>query len=319
MKAFGGLKRFTLYRRLRSIFGYLFQYIALNLYGRNALKRDFEYVTEKYLLSACIRVKDEARFLPELIAYHLCVGVQHFYIYDNNSTDNILIVLDEYIKRGIVTYLNWPVIPAYPSCYVDFFKEYGNCSTWVAFIDADEFIVEKNKGDLIRLLGEKQSNSAIGLNWRYFGSSYHETVPDGLVVSNFRRSNVKFDDHVKVIARPRAVIGLFNLHNFFYAQFQFAISVNDQPIWGSFVNPSPTAQVFIHHYVYRSRSDYARKVNRGFADAQGAKDRGRSAQRIEIEFNRHNDIENSDALKYSAEVSKILKEYGFDSTYWCSK
>ena len=40
-----------------------------------------------HYLAAAVRVKDEARFLPEWIVHHLNLGIEHFYIYDNDSTD----------------------------------------------------------------------------------------------------------------------------------------------------------------------------------------------------------------------------------------
>ena len=39
-------------------------------------------------LTAMVRVKDEARFLPEWLAHHTNVGVEHVVLYDNNSSDD---------------------------------------------------------------------------------------------------------------------------------------------------------------------------------------------------------------------------------------
>ena len=39
----------------------------------------------RYRLAAMIRAKDEARFLPEWLAHHLELGVEHVWVYDNNS------------------------------------------------------------------------------------------------------------------------------------------------------------------------------------------------------------------------------------------
>jgi hypothetical protein len=38
-------------------------------------------------LTAIYWVKDEARYIPEWIEFHLMQGFEHFILYDNNSTD----------------------------------------------------------------------------------------------------------------------------------------------------------------------------------------------------------------------------------------
>jgi hypothetical protein len=36
------------------------------------------------------------------------LGIEHFYVYDNNSTDGLLPRLRRYMDAGIVTYIWWP-------------------------------------------------------------------------------------------------------------------------------------------------------------------------------------------------------------------
>jgi hypothetical protein len=45
-------------------------------------------------------VNNEASFLEEWLSYHMLINVDHFYIYDDESTDNTLEVLEPYIKQG---------------------------------------------------------------------------------------------------------------------------------------------------------------------------------------------------------------------------
>jgi hypothetical protein len=44
----------------------------------------------RYELTACLKFKNAARFLPEWIEFHQMVGFEHFYLYNNNSTDDYL-------------------------------------------------------------------------------------------------------------------------------------------------------------------------------------------------------------------------------------
>ena len=47
----------------------------------------------KYQTTLVLIFKDEAPFLQEWLTYHLTLGIDHFYLYQNNSTDNYMEVL----------------------------------------------------------------------------------------------------------------------------------------------------------------------------------------------------------------------------------
>src|SRR3984957_13412863 len=64
--------------------------------------------TKKHQLSICAIFKDEACFLKEWIEYHRLVGVDHFYLYNNESSDDFLKILQPYVHEGIVSLTNWP-------------------------------------------------------------------------------------------------------------------------------------------------------------------------------------------------------------------
>ena len=42
-----------------------------------------------YNLTAIYWIKDEARYIPEWIEFHLIQGYDHFILYDNGSTDKV--------------------------------------------------------------------------------------------------------------------------------------------------------------------------------------------------------------------------------------
>ena len=57
----------------------------------------------KGYLSVCAIYKNEARYLAEWLEFHLLAGVEHFFLYDNNSTDDHREVLAPYLRAGVVT------------------------------------------------------------------------------------------------------------------------------------------------------------------------------------------------------------------------
>src|SRR2546430_8009121 len=61
-----------------------------------------------YYLSACAIFRNEARYLKEWIVFHLGVGLEHIYLYENRSTDDFRTMLAPFVARGQVTLVDWP-------------------------------------------------------------------------------------------------------------------------------------------------------------------------------------------------------------------
>ena len=299
---------------LRGHFGYFFLFFKNKLFGNYVKITPNLNLEVKYKLSICVRVKNEARFMPEFLAYHSVLGVEHVYIYDNNSNDELERVLDPFMKNDFLTIIRWPRVPVYPSCYIDFFEKYACYSEWVAFLDADEYIVERNYNELLQRLKVTKSAS-VGLNWRLFGANGHDKIPEGLVLENFTRSADKFNGHVKVIANPRKVIGLWNPHNFYYKNLSFSEGESGNIFWGTFSKPSKQPNIWINHYIHRSKEDSIKKASRGYADPQGFIQKARTVERANEEFILCNDVDNVFSPRIISEVKKILADNGYCSPY----
>jgi len=264
-----------------------------------------------YHLAAMIRVKDEARFLPEWVAHHLNVGVEHVFIYDNNSTDGTPDVMAPFVDRGLATCISWPAVPASPSCEYDFLARYGHASRWVAFFDADEFLFESSRGALSAALEENADRPAVAVCWRYFGSAGYETIPAGLVTERFDRADAVYNRHVKVIARPSQIVRHRNSHNFYYRKGRLAVTPEGDRAFGSFITPPSCPRLELRHYVYRSREDYDRKTRRGFVDASGAKDRSRRPSVADAEFSKRNDAHVAPDRRVVEATANRLRALGY--------
>lgn len=95
----------------------------------------------KYNLSLVLAVKDEADYLVEFIEYYKLIGVDHFYIYNNNGTDNTPQILPPYIQSGLVTYQDYPGEKVQKDIYNHAIEHYRMKTRWMAIVDIDEFIV----------------------------------------------------------------------------------------------------------------------------------------------------------------------------------
>jgi Glycosyltransferase family 92 len=267
----------------------------------------------RYHLAAMIRVKDEARFLPEWLAYHVALGVEHCVIYDNNSGDDIESVMRPFIDRDLATYVPWPTVPASPSAHEHFLRRFGPDSEWVAFLDADEFVVERRPGALREVLQRHARRPAVAINSRYFGSAGHDRIPAGLVTEQFDRADAASNEHVKVIAQPSAIRAYRNPHNFYYRHARLARTPGGRRVLGSFVRPVGDAELVLHHYLYRSREDYERKATRGYSTATGAKADVRQLARADREFDRHNDVRATVPGNATQATARLLEELGYPS------
>lgn len=156
-------------------------------YYAQELARDIELImpyledsvdVNNNILSLTVIVKNEAEYIIEWLEYHRMVGVKHFYIYDNDSTDNLFEKLSLYIKSNIVTYIKWPGQVQQLAAYYDALNRYKYETKYMGFIDADEFLVPVSNEYLPAIIedifGENEKAGGIGVNWRNYGSSFHE-------------------------------------------------------------------------------------------------------------------------------------------------
>ena len=77
-----------------NIFGYKFDYTLLPKCEKVC---ETFYKNNKVYLSITAVLQNEAPYIKEWIEYHRLVGVERFYIYDNESTDNVKEILKPYI------------------------------------------------------------------------------------------------------------------------------------------------------------------------------------------------------------------------------
>jgi len=168
-----------------------------------------------YYLSAAAIIRNEGPYIVEWIEYHRLIGVERFYLYDNESADNTRELLEPYIRKGVVVYQWYPgekeeVAPGVTRqhlAYKDAVEKCKNETKWLAIIDIDEFIVPMQNETLTEFLKDFEGYSQLLIRWVIYGSSGHKTKPEGLVIENYQnRAPFSYVNYVKAIVNPRAVI-----------------------------------------------------------------------------------------------------------------
>jgi len=132
-------------------------------------------------------VKDEAPYIKEWLDYHILLGIQQFYIYDNESKDALVEVLRPYIEAGLVI-LHRAIgrnmqLPAYQ----DALQRYRTQCRYMGFIDIDEFLLPLHFEPLLplldRLMAQSPDAAAVAINCKSFGSSGWESPPPSAELS----------------------------------------------------------------------------------------------------------------------------------------
>lgn len=235
---------------------------------KNILKSDKTKQFE-HTLSITAIMKNEGPYLKEWLDYHILVGVDKFYLYDNESTDNTTEILKPYIKRGIVDYTYYPGKAQQMNAYHDSLNKHYNETKWMAIIDLDEFIVVTEHENIPEYLNTLPQNFAqLTIGWVQYGSSGHKTKPDGLLMENYKRHAEK-SWGIKSIVNPRLVIDLTNPHSHIVAGF--TIDENGKKL-GRIIQDEnrniTTNKIRCNHYVTKSFEEYVARMNQGSATTQ---------------------------------------------------
>ncbi|MBQ3101415.1 glycosyltransferase family 92 protein [bacterium] len=214
----------------------------------------------------------------EWIEYHKLIGVQRFYLYDNESTDNSYELLAPYIQDGTVVYHFAQGKCQQMPVYRDAIFSYKNETNWLAIIDLDEYIVPVECENLSSFLEEYKDFPALGVNWVMFDSNGYEKRPNKLVIEAYTRVQSVLDNpvnrHIKSIVNPKKVRFVTNPHYCFYKNHELAVDENRNPIGSypyigdknAFTKNISVNKIRINHYHTKSLEDYNRKRELGFAD-----------------------------------------------------
>lgn len=221
--------------------------------------------------------KNEAKYIQEWLEYNLIMGVEHFYLYNNESTDNWQEVLDSYMQDGLVTVIDWPERPVQPACYNHFLSVYGDNIHWAAFIDCDEFIAVKDRSSIRAVLDEYEPYAGLACSWTCFGPNGHVEPPEGLLIDNYTTRQSHYETTwLKNIVQPRRVLEYTSSHTLTREtdkhtgkQFE-VVTQNHKPTnINQYILDDDFNKIRIFHYVTKSESEFDFKLNkRGNAETK---------------------------------------------------
>ena len=234
------------------------------------LKREISrnHTIPKFQLAICAIAKNEGPYFKEWIEWHLAHGVDQFFIYDNESTDDTKDILEPYIKQGIVDYKPWPGYRMQLAAYDDCLEQHRFDARWIAFIDLDEFIVPVQDATIPDFLKRFEAFPAVEINWLVYGSGGNKEKSDEDVMKRFRFHSLPdhyLNRHVKSIVNPRRVFTMIGCHEVARINGKAADS-HGNIIKNNFRERTPQQDVIrINHYAVRSLEEFREKQLRGRA------------------------------------------------------
>lgn len=271
--------------------------------------------SKDYLAIACI-AKNEGRYIKEFIEFHLLVGVDRIYLFDNGSSDNTKDILAKYIEDGRVVYFYFPGERMQFVAYRYAIRYCRKYTRWLAFIDADEFLFSP-AGNLKDVLKEYENEYGIGVNWVSFGPSGHDKRPTGLVIENYVQTFADkehlFNRHIKSIVDPNKVESINSPHFCNYKSGRLAVDENHRPIDGkvqnapfyykAFTNKNNVEKLRINHYITKSLEDLKEKGMRGYPDGMPSNVFEESVQRFNVPL-----IEDRTIFKFIPTLKKKMNQ-----------
>lgn len=221
-----------------------------------------------YEVAACLMFFNEAYYLKEWLEYHKLIGIEHFYLFDNGSTDNYMDILEPYVRAGEVELYHYPQRGEnqqehnHIQCHVIYNQALELArgkAKWLAIIDADEFIYPVREKSLPKILKRYKDAGGVYLDYLFFGTSHVEKVPqDKLILECLNHCAEKPMAFGKSIVRPERVSNSTDPHRMWYHPPYFHVDTNFNTFdW----TPSETSEdtLLLFHY-YTGDIDHAMNV-----------------------------------------------------------
>ena len=280
----------------------IYAYIKRDVMPISPFHALFSKNNKKYdnYLSVLACAKDEADYLQEWIEYYKLMGVEKFYIYDNESSDNTKEVLQKYIDSGLVDYTFWKGHKKGEQLhmYADGIKKIRGKTRWLAVVDIDEFIQPLNKNSVKDVLYDNNDKVQILSPWLIFGDSWNDTFDASvkyagskLVIERFNHRAENFDSLFKCIVNP---------------DFVYALNPHSMRVFGK---TELIYDIRTNHYFSKTKEEYInKKAKRG--DVMDCNSYKYNLAYFDIYNSNNNKVFDDSMKKYADKIKKNLNLSG---------
>lgn len=227
--------------------------------------KELQEKSYQYNCVICSCIKDEEIYLDEWVTYHLSLGFDHIWLYDNNSAISVAEYIKSYKWASYVTVIPWPCKEQPQRKANQHFLDSNIDAMWAAFIDIDEFFDIKDDRSINELMEDYNDYSAVHFCWEIYNAN-------GLVYKDERPLRERFTRKVrnkdwfdgKFICRPQAVVWL-GVHQLCMKWNHLHVDSHKHLCNYSGMNYQFDICT-IAHYFTKSLEEWVNKIKRGSVD-----------------------------------------------------
>ena len=165
-------------------------------------------------------LKNEETIIREWLLHNRNIGVRHFFLYDNGSTDRTFEIARTTLGPDFITIIPWTLkvsankdngfVHQQVLAFCHAIQNFGCDFQYMAFLDPDEFLVPLDGLSLDDALSTAGRPANLAVPWTMFGCNGHQTPPHGGVgAGDLMRPRHRFSDRslvkFKCIVDPCAV------------------------------------------------------------------------------------------------------------------
>jgi hypothetical protein len=180
---------------------------------------------KQYKMCICTMLRNQARFLPEWVTYHSRIGVEKWFIYDNNSNDDIEDVIDSLVGLNFnITRRIWPWIKTQEAGFAHCAIQSRDLCKWVGFIDVDEFFHLRPGLSLHDIIGNYSTRNDVAelrtICYSFGPSGLDQVPPEGNTIGYTCR--MRASERHKSILKPEGINStLINMVHHFHLKDGF--------------------------------------------------------------------------------------------------
>lgn len=260
---------------------------------------------KKYYLSFVSNFKNENPYLKEWLDFHIKVGIDHFFLFDQDGSQESAEILEPYIRNQLVTVHDWTLInskferPTYffqkdknHMAYTHAATHYRDHTHWLLKIDIDEFLFMANPDFTIKSWLKKLDSRAIRavrvprIN---FGNNGHIKKPEGGVLENYVKRESDPSNY-----KDMANTSFLNDNYFCYSSHRWSYRIFPR---GQILQLDSIDGLRINHYFTKSKEEYFERQN-----ISGWRKQNEEAFRAIRE--RTNQVQDGTILRYLPESAK---------------
>lgn len=219
----------------------------------------------------CI-AKLEYYYIEEFVKYHLLLGFDKIYIYDNEDVPIYHKILKDYLKYLKIIHIpgnNYEKGVQYQALdhFINNFM-YKDNLTHIAHIDCDEYIVLKKHKQIKDFIIEyiKDDCAGIGMNWRFFGSNGLQKYDKRPILERFTKCSRLGDQHIKTLFEVNKFLNFNDCHSI-NPKKKFKIkNTKGEVIIGPYNTKIDLSVIQLNHYKCKTLQEFKFIRQRGNAE-----------------------------------------------------